>query len=172
MTPKPAVAFVAKKSGTGKTTLLVEVLKVLKKRGHRVGTIKHALHEIHPDKEGTDSRRHAQAGSDVCVLAGPGLLATVKKIPQPMLEDALAEASPGTEIVLIEGFKDSHVEKIEVYRSGHSDRLLCGEPQGKDMGIVAVASDVPLELTIPVLPLNDPVIVCDFIVERFLNKSP
>lgn len=171
MTAKPAVAFVAEKSGAGKTTLLVEVLKVLKKRGHRVGTVKHALHEIQLDREGTDSWRHAQAGSDVCVLAGPGFLATVRRLPKPMLEDALAEASLGTDIVLVEGFKNALLMKIEVYRSGHSDRLLCEEPQGKDMGIVAVASDVPLEVSIPVLPLNDPVEVCDFIVERFLNKS-
>jgi molybdopterin-guanine dinucleotide biosynthesis protein MobB len=166
-----AVAFVAERSGSGKTTLLVEVLKLLKKRGYRVGTIKHAVHEVQLDREGSDSWRHAQAGADVCVIAGVGTLATIRKRERPSLEEALTQASNGMDFVLVEGFKDIPISKIEVYRSGHSQHLLCKDPQAAGSDIIAVASDVPLDLPIPVLQLNDPVQVCDFIVEHFLNNN-
>lgn len=163
------VGFVSGKSGTGKTTLLVEVVRILRERGYRVGTIKHARHEVHIDREGSDSWRHARAGSEVVVLAGPGLLATLRKSVRPTLADALTEASAGTDIVLVEGFKDDHLPKIEIYRSGYSEELLFMVPQSEDTGIIAVATDIPLDVAVPVLPLDDPEKVCDFIVERFLN---
>ena len=165
-----AVAFIADHSGAGKTTLLLAVLKVLKERGFRVGTVKHARHGVQLDRPDTDSWRHAVAGSDVSVIAGPGLLATFRKQADATLEEALEQASEGTDIVLVEGFRDALLPKIEVYRSGHSGKLICEGSLGKDTGVVAVASDVPLEVDVPVLPLNDPVKVCDFIVEHFLNK--
>jgi molybdopterin-guanine dinucleotide biosynthesis protein B/molybdopterin-guanine dinucleotide biosynthesis protein len=36
---------------------------------------------------------------------------------------------------------------------------------------VAVASDIPLELDVPVLDLNEPDEVCEFIVERFITSG-
>lgn len=171
MTVKPVVAFVAERSGTGKTTLLLKVLALLKERGYRVGTVKHALHEIQLDKEGSDSWRHAQAGADICVIAGRGILATLRKVEQPSLEEALAHVSHDTDIVLVEGFKELPISKIEVYRQGHSRRLMCRDPGGTDTGIIAVASDVPLNISVPVLSLDDPVQVCNFLVEHFLNNK-
>jgi molybdopterin-guanine dinucleotide biosynthesis protein MobB len=171
MTEKPAVAFVSDRAGSGKTTLLVNVLELLKDRGYRVGTIKHALHEVQLDKKGSDSWRYVKAGADVCTVAGKGILATFRRSEQPSLDDAMDYTSWGTDIVLVEGFKDSPISKIEVYRSGHSNSLLCESHSGDTSKIVAVASDIPLELQIPVLPLNDPVKVCDFIVEHFLNNN-
>jgi molybdopterin-guanine dinucleotide biosynthesis protein MobB len=171
VTAKPAVAFVADSSGTGKTTLLVNVLKLFKERGYRVGTVKHALHEVQMDKEGTDSWRHAQAGADVCVVAGTGVLATFRKKDHASLDDALAQVFQDTDIVFVEGFKDTSISKIEVYRHDHSERLMCNDPQMTCSDIVAVASDVPLDVSIPVLSLNDPVQVFDFIVEHFLNNK-
>jgi hypothetical protein len=36
---------------------------------------------------------------------------------------------------------------------------------------VAVASDIPLDLDVPVLDLNDPDEVCEFIVEGIIRKD-
>jgi hypothetical protein len=36
---------------------------------------------------------------------------------------------------------------------------------------VAVASDIPLDLDVPVLNLNEPDEVCEFIIERFLKTG-
>jgi len=171
MTGKPVVAFVSQRSGTGKTTLLTAVLKCLKRRGYHVGTIKHSSHELHFDMKGKDSGRHADAGSDVSVVTGPGIMATVRRGGELSFREAHTEASRGTDMVLVEGFKDSSFPKIEVYRSGHSGLLMCGEEEGREMDIIAVASDVLLEMDIPVLPLNDPEKVCDFIEKRFLKPE-
>jgi molybdopterin-guanine dinucleotide biosynthesis protein MobB len=172
MTTVPALAFVSGKSGTGKTTLLIAVLKCLKARGYRVGTVKHARHRIVFDTEGKDSARHAESGSDVTVVAGPDVLAAFRRVDNPSLSEALTEASRETDIVLVEGFKESSIPKIEVFRAGHIELPLCLERGGEGVEkIVAVASDISLQAPLPVLPLNDSEKICDFIEERFLLDS-
>jgi len=161
------VAFIAGRSGTGKTTLMESLVAALKKNGYRVGTVKHSRHEGDMDREGSDSWRLTQAGADITVLAAKGQLAVLRAINQPSLDDALAEASSGTDIVLVEGFKDMPLPKIEVFRAGYSEELYSRE---RDPYLVAVASDTPLEVDVPVLDLNDPDSVCEFIIERFLIK--
>ena len=171
MTSKPVVAFVSRKSGTGKTTLLTGVLKCLKKRGYRIGTVKHSSHPIQVDYEGKDSLRHFDAGAEVTVVSGPGIMATIRRIGDPSMDEICEEASSNVDIILVEGFKDFPHPKIEVFRSGFSDHLLLQEDEERAMGVAAVASDVPLNLNVPVLPLNNPEAVCHFIEERFLKKD-
>ena len=70
--------------------------------------------------------------------------------------------------MLTEGFKKSGMPKIELHRKERSDTLICrGEEH--DPTLIAVASDEPLKLDVPVLDLNDPGTVADFIVQRFLS---
>ncbi|MDF1526624.1 MAG: molybdopterin-guanine dinucleotide biosynthesis protein B [bacterium] len=165
-----AVAFIAGRSGTGKTTLMEALLTVLKGKGYRVGTVKHSGHQAAMDREGSDSWRFTQAGADITVLAASGQLAVLRNIDQPSLEDALLEASSGTDIVLVEGFKEMNLPKIEVYRSEHSEGLYFRRDKEPDPYLIAVASDTPLDIDVPVLNLNDPEEVCKFIVERFLKS--
>lgn len=165
------VAFIAARSGTGKTTIMEGVVTRFKEKGYRVGIVKHSRHEVAMDKEGSDSWRFTRAGADVTVLAAKGQLAVLRAIDQPSLDDALLEASPGMDIVLVEGFKEMSVPKIEVYRSGHSEELHCRGEEYIDPYLVAVASDVPLDLDVPVLDLNDPEEVCEFIIRRFLGPG-
>jgi molybdopterin-guanine dinucleotide biosynthesis protein MobB len=168
VTGKPVVAFVSERSGTGKTTLLTAVLRCLKERGYRVGTVKHCGHGVSLDARDKDSGRHEEAGSEVTVVAGPGIMGSSRHMKEPSFAESIAKASKGTDMVLVEGFKDSSAPKIEVYRSGHSGTLMCRERAGFVKGIVAVASDVPLEVDAPLLPLNEPEKICDFIEKRFL----
>jgi molybdopterin-guanine dinucleotide biosynthesis protein B/molybdopterin-guanine dinucleotide biosynthesis protein len=55
-----------------------------------------------------------------------------------------------------------------VHRSERSSSLLCRGEQ-HDPTLLAVASDAPLELDVPVLDLNDAAAVAGFIMERFLK---
>lgn len=163
------VAFIAGRSGTGKTTLIEALVTGLKRYGYRVGTVKHSGHEAAMDREGSDSWRFTKAGADIAVLAARRQLAVLRNMDQPSLDDALLEVSSGTDIVLVEGFKEMDVPKIEVYRSGYSDGLYSRQDQKPDPYLIAVASDTPLDVDVPLLDLNDPDSVCEFIIERIVK---
>ena len=165
--PVPAVSFVAK-SGTGKTTLLERVIAELKCRGYRVGAIKHDAHRFDIDHPGKDSYRLTAAGADTMLIGSPEKLALVRRqAAAPPLEELLATYFHDVDIVLTEGFKRSTLPKIEVHRGERSDSLLCRGDE-HDPTLLAVASDRPLELDVPVLDLNDAVGTADFLVRRLL----
>ncbi|HWI41856.1 MAG TPA: molybdopterin-guanine dinucleotide biosynthesis protein B [Verrucomicrobiae bacterium] len=163
-----AVSFVAK-SGTGKTTLLEKVIGILKERGYRVGVIKHDAHRFDIDHPGKDSHRLAAAGADTMLISSSEKLAMVRKHTEaPPIEEILKTYFGDMDIVLTEGFKKSGLPKIEVHRGERSRTLICrGEED--DPSLLAVASDVPLDLDVPILDLNDPGAVADFVEKTFLG---
>ena len=164
-----AVSFVAK-SGTGKTTLLEKVIPRLKERGYRVGAIKHDAHRFDIDHPGKDSHRLTSAGADVMLISSPEKLALVKTntASPPAIAEILATYFTDVDIVLTEGFKQGFLPKIELHRKERSSTLICRGAEHDPM-LLAVASDEPLELDVPVLDLNDAGAVADFIEERFLK---
>lgn len=167
MTAK-AVSFVAK-SGTGKTTLLEKVIAHLKERGYKVGVIKHDAHRFDIDHPGKDSYRLTAAGADTMLISSPEKLAMVKKHTQsPPIEELIETYFSDVDIVLTEGFKKSGMPKVEINRKERSTTLLC-RGESHDPTLVAVASDADLDLDVPVLDLNDPSAVADFIEETFLQ---
>jgi molybdopterin-guanine dinucleotide biosynthesis protein MobB len=165
-----AVSFVAK-SGTGKTTLLEKVIVHLKERGLRVGVIKHDAHRFDIDHPGKDSHRLTAAGADTMLISSPEKLAVVKKHQaSPPIEELIATYFQDVDIVLTEGFKLSSMPKVELHRKERSQTLLCRGEQ-HDPTLIAIASDEPLEVDVPVLDLNDPAQVAQFVVERFALKT-
>ena len=162
------VSFVAK-SGTGKTTILEKVIARLKERGYRVGGVKHDAHRFDIDHPGKDSYRLTAAGADTMLISSPDKLAMIKKhTAAPSIEEILSNYFNDVDIVLTEGFKKSSMPKIELHRKERSATLLC-RGEEFDPTLVAVASDEQLELDVPVLDLNDPLKVADFIEKSFLK---
>ena len=158
-------------SGTGKTTLMEKLIAELKQRGLRVGAIKHDAHKFEIDRVGKDSWRFTQAGADTMLISSAAKLAMVKinhNSEEPSVEELISTHFNDVDIVLTEGFKRSTQPKIEVYRQAHSDELLC-RGDSYDEALIAVAADVDMELDVPLFNINDPVAICDFIVERFLS---
>jgi molybdopterin-guanine dinucleotide biosynthesis protein B/molybdopterin-guanine dinucleotide biosynthesis protein len=166
-TAPPAVSFVAK-SGTGKTTLLEQVIAELKSQGWRIGVIKHDAHRFDIDHPGKDSHRLTAAGADTMLISSPEKLAVVKKhAASPPLEELIATYFGDVDLLLTEGFKKSGQPKIELHRAERSQTLICrGEEH--DPTLIAVASDEPLTLDVPLLDLNKPKQVAAFLVEYFL----
>lgn len=159
-----SISFVAK-SGTGKTTLLEKVICELKARGFKVGVIKHDAHRFDIDHPGKDSHRLTAAGADTMLISSPEKLAVVKKhVASPPIEELLATYFTDMDLVLTEGFKKSGLPKIEVHRAERSATLLCRGDE-HDPSLLAVASDEPLSLDVPVLDLNSPGQVADFVVQ-------
>jgi molybdopterin-guanine dinucleotide biosynthesis protein B len=150
-------------SGSGKTSLLVELLPLLRNLGLQVSTMKHAHHRFDVDKPGKDSFRHREAGaSEVLVVTSSRwvLMHESREEPEPSIE-ALIERMTPVDLLLIEGFKTHHHPKIEIHRQSEGKPLLCTN----DPEIVAVASDCLLpELKIPRLDLNDPSAIAEFIL--------
>jgi molybdopterin-guanine dinucleotide biosynthesis protein MobB len=62
----------------------------------------------------------------------------------------------------VEGFRGSSLPKIEVHRKDFRRALIC-RGERNDPGLAAVASDEPLDLDVPVLDLNDPEAIAEFI---------
>jgi molybdopterin-guanine dinucleotide biosynthesis protein MobB len=164
-----AISFVAK-SGTGKTTLLEQVIVELKRRGRSLGVIKHDAHRFEIDHPGKDSYRFTAAGADTMLICSPEKLALVKRHAKaPEVEELIASYFADAEFVLTEGFKKSGLPKIEVHRSARSETLLC-RGDVDDPTLIAIASDTALQSDVPVLDLNDPVAVADF-VEAWLARN-
>jgi len=164
----PIVLFVAR-SGTGKTTLLEAVIRNVKGQGFNVGALKHTSHSLKLDREGTDSMRFTGAGANIMVISSPDELALVRKTDQELpLERIVEQYFSGVDILLVEGYKAGRYSKIEVFRGEAGKDLICRGEQN-DPDLIAVASDVELDLDVPVLPLDDPGAVADFIIERFLR---
>ncbi|WP_205743328.1 molybdopterin-guanine dinucleotide biosynthesis protein B [Geobacter sp. FeAm09] len=165
-----AISFVAK-SGTGKTTLLEKVIAELKSRGYRIGVIKHDAHQFDIDHPGKDSHRLTQAGADTMLITSPEKLAMIKKHEaSPPIEELIAAYFGDVDLVLTEGFKKSSLPKIEVHRRERSATLLCrGEEH--DPTLLAVASDEPLQVDVPVLDLNNPSQIADFVAERIIHAT-
>jgi FdhD protein len=165
-----AVAFVAP-SGAGKTTLMERVIAVMARRGHRVGALKHGPDGFEIDRPGKDTHRFTAAGADTTVIASSEKVAMVHRLPGAVpVEELLARHFPEADIVLVEGFKGSALPKIEVHRAGVSGGLVC-RGAVNDPALVAVASDGPLDVDVPVLPLGDPSAVADFLERRFLRAA-
>ncbi|MBI1422303.1 MAG: molybdopterin-guanine dinucleotide biosynthesis protein B [Gammaproteobacteria bacterium] len=151
----PILGFCAH-SGTGKTTLLRQLLPVLKQQGLRVGMVKHAHHSFDIDHHGKDSYELRKAGADQMSVASRQRIAFVMEAQaakvEPSLEDALAVLIPSQlDLVLVEGFKQAAIPKIELHRSALGKPLF----YPNDKHIIAVASDTALpSLPTDITPLD------------------
>lgn len=151
-------------SGSGKTTLIEKVIARLEARGLAVSLIKHAHHEFDVDVPGKDSYRHRHAGCREVLITSANRWALMHELrgrPEMSLDEALQQLSP-CDLVLVEGFKHSPIPKIEIYRQEIGKPLIFPN----DSHVIAIASDAPVDTTLPQLDLNRPETVAAFIVEQ------
>jgi molybdopterin-guanine dinucleotide biosynthesis protein B len=158
-----AIISVVGKSDSGKTTLLEGLIGELRSRGYRVGTIKHDAHSFEMDRPGSDTWRHAQAGSDHVVISSPNRVASIRRVDQEQRLEELVLAMTDVDIVLTEGYRRGGAPKIEVSRRERSSSLMCGADE-----LVAVASDQHFDLDVPQFGLDDMRRLADLLEARFL----
>lgn len=164
--PPPILCF-AGRSGGGKTTLLVEVIRLLRARGYRVVSVKHDVHGADFDTRGKDSWRHKDAGAETAVLVAPGRVVSISDsaVGEPSLAEVRDRFGADADIVLAEGFKRAPHPKIEVARAEQGGALMLKAGEG----LVAVASDFDVDVAVPRLDINAPGKVADFVEETFLK---
>ena len=163
----PIVAFAAP-SGTGKTTLIERVVRVMVGRGLRVGVLKADAHRVVLDTPGKDSWRFADAGASPVAVLSADRLALFERVEGDIsLVAAAVRLFPGVDVVLAEGFRRSGVPTIRVHRALGP----AGDGWTPPRKVVAWASDSAPETSLPVLPLDRPDRVADWIAEHFVVPS-
>ena len=156
-------------SGSGKTTLVEGVISALKLRGLRVSVVKHAHHKFDIDHPGKDTWRHRQAGAFEVVAASSLRMALVREFEQETqltVHQLIAQLHDGVDWVMVEGFKQSDLLKVEVWRAD------AGQPTRytDDDFVVAIATDdasrLPAPTQRPLLDINDHDAVAQWLVDQ------
>ncbi|HWJ04134.1 MAG TPA: molybdopterin-guanine dinucleotide biosynthesis protein B [Verrucomicrobiae bacterium] len=160
----PVISVVGK-SDVGKTTLLEKLIRELKSRGYKVATVKHDVHGFDIDVPGKDTWRHAQAGSDVVVISSPAKLAMISRTEEELSLDEVCARVTGVDLIITEGYKRANKPKIEVFRRGVYDELLCAPEE-----LIALATDVEFDLGVPCYGLDDAAGLVDRIESLFLHS--
>lgn len=163
MTP---VISVVGKSNVGKTTYLEKLIRELKARGWRIATVKHDVHGFEIDHPGKDTWRHAQAGADTVVISSPQKLALIINVEREKTLDEIAALITDCDLIITEGYKRGPKPKIEIFRSGCYDELLCGPEE-----LLAVVSDVDLPVEAPRFELDDAAGVADLLETKIIRPA-
>lgn len=153
---------------SGKTTLVVNLVQELRRRGFSIATIKHAHHAFDIDQPGKDSYQHRAAGATQVLVASRQRWALMHELEtdnEPTLDILIGKLDP-VDIVLVEGFKESNHPKLAVIRSNINKEKLPITAQP----LVALASDAELkaedyDCSGPVFNLNAVAAIADFIVD-------
>ncbi|HUL65941.1 MAG TPA: molybdopterin-guanine dinucleotide biosynthesis protein B [Burkholderiaceae bacterium] len=150
-------------SNTGKTTLIEKLVPLFTAQGLRVAAIKHAHHGFDMDRPGKDSYRYRQAGAQQVLIATAERWALLTETPRPAaLADLVAHLAP-CDLVIVEGFRsEGAFPRIEVRRRSNTEPPLFPH----DPNVIAVATDHPVETSLPVLDLNDAAKIATFVANH------
>lgn len=154
-------------SGAGKTNLIVGLIPLLKARGLRVSTVKHAHHGFDIDRPGKDSHDHRLAGAtEVLISSGRrfALMHELRDETEWSLPALLGKLS-AVDLALVEGFKAEAHPKIEVFRQANGKPPLYPD----NPTIRAVAADCTLPgCGVPVYHIDDHKALADVVLRDAL----
>ena len=168
----PVVGFAAW-SGTGKTTLLKGMIPLFRSREIRVGLVKQSHHSFDIDKPGKDSYELRKAGAHQMLVASVRrevLIIEKEAGKDPDLNRLLARLDQDAlDLILVEGFKHETFPKVELFRAQLGKPPLYPE----DRTVIAVVTDgeLPAATDLPVLDINDPGQIVDFICNCFCKRQ-
>jgi len=161
-------------SGTGKTTLLRQLIPALGERGLRVSVVKHAHHHFDLDVPGKDSFELRKAGAVQTVICTSSRMATITEFDSPVDEPDLEQIINGldtgrVDLILVEGYKTIAFPKIELHRAEIGKPCLYPE----DPSVIALACDAPPagDIAIPVLDINDVEAIAGFIYDEYYTSQ-
>ncbi|MCP3690336.1 MAG: molybdopterin-guanine dinucleotide biosynthesis protein B [Gammaproteobacteria bacterium] len=157
-------------SGTGKTTVLKQVIPLLKQKGLRIAVIKHAHHHFDLDQPGKDSFELRKAGADKTIICTTTRMAVITEFENPEQEPSLQQIADSIDatkfdLILVEGYRHLSIPKIELHRQSVGRPYLYHQ----DPDIIAIACDaeLPEPTDISILDINDITAIAELIVERF-----
>ncbi len=165
----PVLGFAAY-SGTGKTTLLVNLIPLLNAQGIKVGVIKHAHHNFEIDQPGKDSYEIRKSGASQMLIGSKkrwALMVEKEATDQALrLQEYISHLDQNKlDIILVEGFKTEALTKIELHRPALGHPLICKT----DASVIAIATDADLseKLDLTMLDLNNHLSIVQYIIDTF-----
>lgn len=178
----PVVSIIGRKN-SGKTRLVVALLREMRHRGFRVASIKHGHHGFESDEKGRDSWKHFNEGhAEATLMVGTGKMALVMRVegdaePQRLVRDFLS--GRGYDLVLVEGYKAGPFPKIEIWRHDEHDHPLYeefGEQEPHYLAIVtdddAFRADVPIVLLDEDDTPSHVYRLCDMLANLCMGQNP
>ena len=137
--------------------------------------VKASHHDVNPDKPGKDSYRLRQAGANQLVLSTPHRSICYTEYPEPAehdLEEQLRLLDlERLDLVIVEGFRESAIPKIELHRQEYHKPFLFEQ----DAHIIALAWDgnpgVNVPDSLPLLDINSPEQIANFVLTKIVNKE-
>ena len=180
----PLLGFAAF-SGTGKTTLLEQLIPELNQANIRVAMVKHTHHEkFDIDHPGKDSYRLRHAGAGQMLVASSRRWALMvehsqeyqQQHPEPNLFELIQHLDlKSVDLILVEGFKHEAISKIELHRPALGKPLL----YPSDKNIIAIATDTDTmqqdsSIQCPILDINNVCEISEFIkiqLDHFRSAS-
>ena len=147
-------------SGSGKTALIEKLIPCLKSRGYTVGAVKHAHHGFEIDHKGKDSFRFFHAGCDSVAVSSQDkfsyIAAQEEELPVQKIMNTYMQ---DVDIVLVEGYKESEVPKIEVLGQGETLDLY-----KSDKSVIAVVSAKKVDTDLPQFNRNSIQEIAEFVM--------
>lgn len=158
------------RSGSGKTTLIEAMIPWFKAQDLQVAVVKHSHHNLQFEPPHKDSSRFRSAGAREVIVASPyhyALFHNLEEQDEPRLAQLVARLDPNVDVILVEGYRQASIPRLEVHRPSRGIEPVY--PQTEQ--VLALASDVALgNLPLPVLDLNQPDLVAQFIWTYINNK--
>jgi molybdopterin-guanine dinucleotide biosynthesis protein B len=153
------------KSESGKTTLIEKLIPEMKRRGYRVGSVKHTAHGFDMDREGKDSFRHQKAGSEMVAVASPKQIVLIKKVESDRLE-GLEAYFEDMDLLFVEGYKKEKRPKIEVFNADYHDMPI----NPADDNLIAFVTNDSVAVKVPRFRMDQIKELADLIERKYPIK--
>lgn len=151
-------------STIGKAPFVTRLIEAYRFEGHSVSVIKHAPDGFDLDEPGKASHARREAGAQEVMLVGDRRLVIMSEYgfqPRPPLE-ALMERLVDVDLVIVEGYHDTVLPTVEIYRPNGRR----GPRFAENRNVVAVVSDEPLEAPVASFRLEDIDAIADFMAAK------
>ncbi len=161
----PALSFVGRHDA-GKTTLLTKLIKLFATSDYKVGVVKHAHKEIEIPLA-KDSEKLFLAGANQVYVSSPEITINYRRnLVEESLDEIYAKMlADKMDLILVEGFKEESLPKIEVIRKAINPNPILAS------NTIALVTDMAFETKLPVFQFAQTKQLLDFIIDYFQLSS-
>ncbi len=146
---------------SGKTTLLTNLINLLSENGYKIGIIKHA----HADLKiplAKDSEKLFLAGASQVYVSSPKITIDYQRqAAEKTLTELYESLNSDLDLILVEGFKEEDLPKIEVVRAEINPTPVLSP------NTIALVTDIPMELDLPIFGFTEIELLLNFIISYF-----